>query len=177
MRYLALLLSLLVSCGGTAYASLLITLDQPSQTGSPGDTLIFSGVLSNPDPERTFLNSVNLNLAGSSFTVNYIDQFLNNVPISLGPGESRLSIKLFDVLLNLPFSDPFGPYIGTYTLVGGIDGDSQDVLFSADFTVTAQEKGGSPVPEPSTFLLAMTLISFFYFRFQMGGGKRKSLDI
>jgi len=43
------------------------------------------------------LNSADLNLAGNSFTPDFIEPFFNNVPISLGPGQSSGDIQLFDV--------------------------------------------------------------------------------
>jgi hypothetical protein len=131
----------------SARAGSLIVLDLAAQTGSPGDTLVFEGILSNSGLDTLFLNSVQFSLAGNAFTPNFTDPFINNVPISLSPGESTSLIELFNVLLNDPFTDPPGTYDGTYALLGGIDDTAQIVVGSADFTVTVN--AASAVPEPS----------------------------
>ena len=65
-------------------------LDSSDQAGGPGDTLTFTGILFNNGLSAIFLNRVNLNLAGNSFTPDFIGPFLNNVPFSLGSGQSTL---------------------------------------------------------------------------------------
>ena len=103
---------------------------------------------SSPVPGATiFLNSDDPNLAGLSFSIN--DQFLSTVPPSLGAGETSSDIELFDVTLSDPLQDAFATYAGDYTLVGGIDGDAQDNIGSATFSVTS-------VPEPSAIGLLLT---------------------
>ena len=128
----------LTFAGSIARAGIIITLDAPNQTGAAGDTLVYSGTLFNSSPDTIFLNGVDFNLAGSSFTPDYLDPFLANVPLSLDPGQSTADIELFEVLLNDPFTDPFASYGGNYALSGGADSDAQDLLTSVDFTVTAQ---------------------------------------
>lgn len=150
-RYLTLFACLAVAAS-TARANLVIALDNPDQTGSPGDTLVFTGILSNAGSSAVFLNSADLNLAGGSFTPNFIDPFLNNVPLFLDPGQSTVDIELFDIALNNPFTDVPGTYVGNYALVGGVDVDAQDVLNSANFSVTVNVPV-STVPEPSSLLL------------------------
>src|ERR1017187_8884523 len=127
-RYL-LLFALALVFGNGAWAG-FITLDNPIQTGYPGDTLVFAGVLTDSGQATVFLNGAILNLSGDSFTVDFIDTVFNNVPISLDPGQSTVSIELFDVAVNNLFTDPPGLYGGTYTLFGGIDCGAQDVLDS-----------------------------------------------
>ena len=145
-RYLILLLLL---GAAAAHASVLITLDNPNQTGNPGDTLMFNGVLSNTGLTTVFLNSVDLNLAGSSFSPDFVDPFLNNVPFVLNPGTTTSDILLFNVLVNNPFTDLPGTFAGTYTLLGGPDSTAQEILGSVDFGITVPDA----VPEPSSFLL------------------------
>ena len=152
MRLLLILFALLQVATGTAWADIIIALDNPTQSGNPGDTLIFMGVLSNNGPNTVFLNSADLNLAGNSFTPDFIDPFLNNVPLSLDPGQSTLDIELFDVAINSPFTDLPGTFAGTYALVGGVDSNAQDVLNSAGFTATVPS-GPTPIPEPSSVAL------------------------
>lgn len=147
MNRLLLSCALLAVGAASARANIIITLDDPSQTGTPGGTLSFTGILANTGLTTVFLNSANLNLAGSSFTPDFINPFFNNVPFFLDAGQSTTSIELFSVLVNNPFLDPNGAYVGSYTLLGGVDSGSQDILASADFTVNV---GATSVPEPSS---------------------------
>lgn len=153
---------LLLSCvllavgAASAWANIIITLDDPSQTGTPGGTLSYTGILSNTGLTTVFLNSANLNLAGSSFTPDFINPFFNNVPFFLDAGQFTASIELFSVLVNNPFLDPNGAYVGSYTLLGGVDSGSQDILASAVLTVNV---GATAVPEPNTFpVMAAALV-------------------
>jgi hypothetical protein len=150
-----------------ARADITIALDAPNQAGIAGETLVFSGTLFNSSPDTIFLNGVDFNLAGSSFTPDYLDPFLANVPLSLDPGQSTPDIELFEVLLNNPFTDPFATYGGNYALSGGSESSAQDLLASVDFTITAQGDG-SAVPEPSSLvLLAISLAVFVAKPFMM----------
>jgi len=89
--------------------------------------------------------------------------------MTLDSGFSSGDIELFNVALANPFTDPFGNYPGSYTLTGGIDGNAQDVLASADFSVTAQQ---STVPEPSSlFLLGTSLFIFSFVRWPRYGAQ------
>lgn len=145
-RFLMLLLVIGV---GAARADFMMTLDNPNQSGNPGDTLMFNGVLSNTGLTTIFLNSVDLNLAGTSLSPDFIDPFFNNVPLLLDPGQLTSHILLFDVFVENPFTDLPGTYAGTYTLLGGVDSNAQDVLGSVDFGITVP----NAVPEPSSLLL------------------------
>lgn len=130
----------------SAHASAIV-FDLSAQTAIAGDTLVFTGILSNGGLTTVYLNSAQLNLAGNAFTADFINPFNNNVPFWLDPGQSTSSIELFDVIVNNPFTDPLGAYDGTYKLLGGIDSDAQDVFGSADFSVTVN--AAFAVPEPS----------------------------
>jgi hypothetical protein len=152
MKIQITLIAMLLLAGSIAPADIVITLDAAAQTGSPGHTLIFSGTLFNSSPDTIFLNGADLNLAGNSFTPDFSDPFLANVPVSLDPDQATSDIELFEVLLNDPFIDPFVPYSGNYALSGGADPNAQDLLTSVDFTITAQN-GASAVPEPSSLAL------------------------
>ena len=138
---------------GTAAAkadSLSITFDQPNQDVVAGQTVEFFGTITNTGSDTLFLNSDDLSPLPSSFSVT--DQFFSTVPVSLAPGTSAGDIELFDVTVNDPLLDPLGTYTGVYTLVGGTDGNAQDNLATAGFSV-------SPVPEPSTITLVLGGIS------------------
>jgi hypothetical protein len=130
----------------SARAELIVVLDIPVQIGNPGGTLFFTGILSNDGPSTVYLNSAQLNLAGNDFSAEFSDQFIQNVPVSLDPGQSSSSIELFDILVNDPFTDAAGAYNGKYQLLGGIDFDAQDVLGSADFLVNVNATSAAPEP-------------------------------
>jgi hypothetical protein len=149
-----LILGALAAAG--AWGGIVITLDAPSQTGHPDGTLHFFGVISNTGSDTVFLNGDPLTLAGLSFTI--IDQFFATVPISLAGNTSSLDIDLFDVTVSNPLLDPPGKYLGSYGLIGGLDGDASDNLASADFDVTTAP-GGTTVPEPGSWLLLGTAVA------------------
>lgn len=155
MKHLLLLAALSLA---PARADTIIALDSAAQTGSPGDTLIFTGMVSNTGLSTVFLNSANLNLAGNSFTPDFIDPFFNNVPVSLDAGQVTPDIELFEVLLNNPFTDTFGDYGGNYSLSGGVDANAGDPLASVDFTITAQS-GSAAVPEPPVVSLVAVALA------------------
>ena len=156
-----LILGALATAG--AWGGIVVTFDAPSQTGHPGDTLHFSGVISNTGSDIVFLNGDPLTLAGASFTIT--DQFFATVPVSLDGNTSSGDIDLFDVTVSNPLLDPPGKYLGSYGLLGGVDGDASDNLGSANFDVTTGS-GTTGTPEPSTgFLLGVALVSSFIVKF------------
>ncbi len=127
-----------------------IVFDQPNQMGLPGQTLEFFGTITNHTGGTVFLNNDDLNLAGLSFSIN--DQFFNTVPISLAPGQSSGDIELFDVMVANPLLDAPATYLGIYALFGGADGDAQDNLGSASFSVNT-------TPEPAGFFLLLGVLA------------------
>ena len=129
-----------------AMADITIVFDQPNQMGQPGQTLEFFGTITNNGSDTVFLNSDDVNLTSPSLTVN--DLFFSNVPVSLDPGQSSGDIELFDVMLSNPLLDTPATHLGIYTLFGGRDGDAQDNLASATFSVNT-------TPEPAGIFLLL----------------------
>jgi hypothetical protein len=148
---------ILATLGATAAQAdtITITFDQPNQVALPGTTVEFFGTLTNNTTGTIFLNGDALNIAGLSFTTT--DQFFNNVPSSLAPGANSGDIELFDISASSPLLDAAGFYTGTYSLLGGIDGNGQDVLETnpAAFSVDTAP-ATSPVPEPASIALFLT---------------------
>jgi len=142
-----------------ARADIIITLDDPNQTGNPGQTLSFYGTISNNSTDTNpadaiYLNEDGVTLGLSSPGYTWIDD-LANTPADLIGGQSSGDIELFDIVLTDPQSDPFGNYSGTYTLLGGADGGAdtaQDFLAQAGFTIT------TVAPEPGTFAMLAGVI-------------------
>jgi hypothetical protein len=155
----ALLCILIFATLGSAVAKadeITITLDQPNQTASAGDTLQFSGTITNNTDETIFLNSDTLTVEGLSLMP--IDMFFNT-PASLAPegqvGDSSGDIELFDVAVSNPLLDAAGVFSGSYTLIGGADGgngSAMDNLGTASFSVTTVAQ----TPEPSSLYLLLT---------------------
>jgi hypothetical protein len=148
---------LAVGCAAAQADVIDIILDSPLQAGLPGDVLLFFGTLTNLTGSPVFLNADTLSLGGfpqSSIT----DLFGPNAPISLdasgGPNVSSGDIELFDIAV--PTSFPAGSYGGTYLLQGGSDGNAQDTLGTAGFTVQVVELAAAP--EPSFRALVMLAI-------------------
>lgn len=146
---------------GAQAGNITITFDNPDQTGAPGDTLNFYGVITDtellpatisdvPDEFATYLNGDSLPFTLSDAVVT--DNFYANVPWYLEPGESSGDIDLFDITLADPETLNFGVYQGTYTVQGGMDGgdDSAQLnLAQADFSVDVEADS----PEPGTLML------------------------
>lgn len=144
-------------CGLPVHAdTVVIAFDQPNQYATSGATLQFFGSITNLTSLTVFLNGDGLSLDGSP-DLSTNDLFFTTVPISLGPGATSGDIELFDVIVSSPLTNPPATYAGTYTLFGGADGNAQDNLGSASFSVAA--------PEPLTFystpacLLALYILS------------------
>ena len=151
----------LLPCAVASADTITITLDSPTLSGSAGDTLQFFGTLTNTTADTVFLNDVNFNLA--SIPLSSIDNspFFTNAPVSLDAagsldgGFTSGDIQLFNIAIPDPFTP--GNYSGTFQVLGGADGGSQDIVGTADFTV--QVLGPvSGVPEPAS--LGLMLAAF-----------------
>jgi hypothetical protein len=139
-----------MACAGT----ITVTLDQPNQTGAEGDTLMFFGVLYNTGGDTEYLNSDSLNLTATTGDFTTDDgPFFANAPLSLASSASTADIELFDVTIANPFTDAFTSYNGLFTILGGADDSSSDILTdpAIAFSVSVQ----SATPEPSTSLLIL----------------------
>jgi len=125
-----------------ARADINITFDNPAQTGVPGSTLQFFGTINNTGPYTIFLVGVFLDfdLRGRDFTPSVGSSFYPE-GIAVAGGGSTGDIELFDETVRNPFPDAFTTYNGTYTLLGGRDLDAEQLLGSANFSVTV-------TPEP-----------------------------
>ena len=154
LSVLALAAGMLLSTQAQA-DTLTLTLDNPTQSGAPGDLLLsFTATVITPGTNTgtIFLNSDSFNL-DSPLTLDD-SAFVNNFPLFIDPGTSFNGL-LFTV--SIPDGTPAGPYLGSFSILGGPDGDTLNTLDTANFEVDVASP--SAVPEPGTFLLLVTGLS------------------
>jgi len=153
--------------------SVTIALDQPDQTGMPGDILQFFGTITNTSANTLFLAGDDPNLSGLSLA--FLDLFVSNVPEFLAPsgqtGDSSGDINLFDVAVTDPLLDAPGMYLGLYTLIGGSNIGDRNTLGMAGFTVT------TATPEPSAVYLLLVALSAVSIRMIRDARKRASARV
>jgi len=129
------------------------TLTNPSQTGSPGQTLVFFGTISNPAATTIFLNGDTLS-TGQLFLIGDDSKFIPDTPPSLAAGASTGNVDLFSVTIGASAAP------GTYTMnnffdvTGGSTSSSSDLLATQQFSITVAPT--SSVPEPGTIALLGT---------------------
>jgi len=149
MKFLIVLLTAGLAAGFSS--EIQVDLLQPSQTGSPGDTLEFDGTITNlSSTDTVFFNAASSNSVSSDLTID-VTPYLLNAPLSLGPGEMSPLFDIFDIKIDLaalPGSFPGN----TFTVLGGADPNALDTLedVEADVNVIA-----SSVPEPSSTSLLL----------------------
>jgi hypothetical protein len=155
MRFSKIIGLIALTAFGAALAfagTITVTLDQPNQTGAAGDTLKFFGVIASTGPDTEYLNSDSLNLSAMAGDFTTDDgPFFANAPLSLASGAFTADIELFDVSIVNPFPDAFTSYSGLFTILGGVDGSSSDILTdpATGFSVSPE----SATPEPSSSIL------------------------
>jgi hypothetical protein len=137
---------------GPAQAGVIIFIDNPNRTATAGDTLYFTGTVTNDSlTDPVSLDFDNINWALASGTV--VDHFFDAAfPVSLGAAGTSGDIALFEIVLSNPLIDASGRYGGTYEIDSGVDG----FLGQANFSVTLSS-GVSSTPEPGTGLLIVTI--------------------
>ncbi len=144
----ALLFLLLALPAAHAATILNVTLSPSPQSGVPGQTLTFSGVLENTTGSEVFLNSNSYTFDIGGLGVVDDALFLSNAPISLAAMEVTSPFDFFTV--TIPGGQAPGPYLGVFTVLGGADGIASDVLGNGTFTVEVAAEG---VPEPGSIVL------------------------
>jgi opacity protein-like surface antigen len=130
-----------------AYAD-TVTFTLSSVTGfipAAGGSVTFDATVSAPasNGAAIFLNGDSFNIT-APITLDDSD-FFSDFPRSLAPG-TNFTGALFE--LSAPPNTPFGTYPGTFTLLGGADGNAGSALGTVSFALVT--------PEPSSILLMMT---------------------
>ena len=145
MRTRLIFLSLV--CGAAGWASTFsVDFDQVQLSGAPGDTLTFSGTLTNNTGATVYLNGAGLTLAGFDPSDYDASDFLFNAPLTLDDGTTSADFNFFTVSIPNGFSA--GQYLGTLDVQGGPGSTDDSLLGSGDFAVNVTD---SSAPEPGSF--------------------------
>lgn len=153
-------LCVLLITAPAAQAQVVFQLTPPAQIGNPGDTLHFTGILTNLGASTVYLFGDSATLTGPGLTLDDTPFFLDG-PTSLAPmGEDGDTYQggFFDVGIDSLTAVP-GTYTGTFALTGGADPSSSDPLASQDFTVIVPGTNTAPVPEASTLVSLSILLA------------------
>jgi hypothetical protein len=158
--------SLLMLMGGIALAAvplaageIQVDLVDPSQTGAPGDTLMYLATLADTSlTDTVYLNGIGSTAASPFLTID-TSPFFANAPLFMNPGDVSGPFELFDVTIDP--AAPDGGYPGSFViLLGGPDGGAgTDFTDQADisFDVTVQSSAAE-VPEPGSVCLVLTAL-------------------
>lgn len=120
------------------------------QSGHAGDTVYFTGTLTNTSDAEVFLNGDSYSGLPSSWTFDD-NPFFNNAPLSLaaaGDTGDSYTGSLFDIVIASDASP--GTSTGTFAITGGADENGSDTVASADFSVDVLPDAA---PEPSQLTL------------------------
>lgn len=131
--------------------SIDFSLTSPTQSVVVGSgPLAFSAALTNTGSSDVFLNADNFS-ADAGLTID--DSAFFSLPLFLSPagqsGDTTGTVTLFSVTLD-PNLLP-GTYTGTFSILGGADDQTFDVLATQQFTIDAMAPAA--VPEPPSLAL------------------------
>ena len=142
----AALLTIALSSAAAYADTLTFTLSNPTvfiPLAGGSETLEATVSAPSTNGAAIFLNGDSFNIT-APVTLDDSD-FFSDFPLSLAPGTSFTG-DLF--VLTAPPNMPEGTYQGTFTLLGGPDGNASNTLGTVNFSVVT--------PEPSSILLMMT---------------------
>ena len=148
LAVMTLLLTIGLSSAAAHADTISFTLTNPTQliNGGAGGTLTYDVTATAP-----LTNGATVNLNSDSFNVSpplTLDDtdFFADAPFFLNPGDSD-TFDLFTI--TVPAGTTPGDYTGSFTILGGATGASNDVIGTVDFTTVV-------TPEPSSFILLGT---------------------
>jgi hypothetical protein len=132
-------------------ANLSISFDFSNLLIAPGQTVTFSGTITNLESVTVDLNGCDVNLPGP-FTTD-CGLFLANAPFFLNAHQTSASFGMFSVTAGVTYPGPYGLRPGgIFTVLGGLeaggvyDPSTQHILSQSTFAVTV-------APEPGTAAL------------------------
>jgi hypothetical protein len=149
--FLALAVICLVSAGQAKADPLIITFTNPNQSGTPGSTLFYTGVVTNSGPVSVNVPTGGITFVGGADLGRFFfpETFLDFLPLTLAPGQSTGEIALAAFTFHPGYDGPFPATefvifdLSTNFIIDFVGGQT----FSA--TVVAPQA----VPEPVTVLL------------------------
>uniref|UniRef100_Q02CP7 PEP-CTERM protein-sorting domain-containing protein n=1 Tax=Solibacter usitatus (strain Ellin6076) TaxID=234267 RepID=Q02CP7_SOLUE len=141
-----ILIPIFLAAATMCHGSVLnLTLIPDTLIGNPGDTVHFSGSLTNTTNGTVFINSDSI-----LFALGVDDTpFFNNAPIFLGALAGSGIFDIFDI--TIPLGQGPGTYDGGFTILGGASTDFNNVGEAA-FHVTVNESTTAS-PEPASTIL------------------------
>jgi hypothetical protein len=163
MKLRNLLLLVCLACSPATADDLSIVLDSVVLATYPGQQVTFTGDIFNDDMATLDLNDISISLGGM-FTVDTTPFFSGPATV---PGQGGLippltgDFALFNVLVDIPYTDPLGIIFGTLSILGGVEGPlgydptTENFLGSTSFGVAVVDPPAS-APEPSAFTLILT---------------------
>lgn len=173
MPSLKLFLATLAVCicaASTQAEPLTLTIVNPAQSGTPGSTLVFSGVLSNDGSSAALINFARVSFRAqlpastpsliSSVGTGFAPGFIELLPITLQPFQSTGLIPLAIVTINPSFDGPFPATLnGVFSFIfrtSPAEGQIETELARQSFSVLVLSPQTTPVPEPVTMTLFIT---------------------
>jgi PEP-CTERM motif len=140
---------LLASAQKTNADPVTLTLTNPTQTGTIGSTLLFTGIITNTGTESVLIDSSGLVVDPFTTTSNLI---FSSGALTLAPMQSTGEIVLFTVTLN-PNLDAPSTVIGFFSVgrAGSSSGGPAEEFAIQPFSIDVEA-----IPEPATLLLLGT---------------------
>ena len=142
LRYLLLVLWL-HSTAFFAAPLVLLTLDSDFLFGLPGSAVAVTGTILNTSGVEVFLNGAGGDLSSTELTLD-LTNFFTFVPFSLLDGQSYTGDIFSVAISNVALS---GDYLGSFSIQGGADAFTYDIVSSQSFHVGVAD--ATTVPEPS----------------------------
>jgi hypothetical protein len=139
-------------------ASLSVQFDFSTLVATPGQTVTFSGTVTNLESVVVDLNSCAVFSGALSVDCG---PFLINAPFFLNPNETSAAFDMFTVTIDLPFIGTYGPQApGIFSIFGGLEpsGSSDELLSATPFSLIV-----APEPGPAV-LLGLTVPLLFVLR-------------
>jgi hypothetical protein len=119
--------------------------------GAAGSSVEVVGTITNDTDQTVDLNGDSFSVTMPTLALNDTD-FFNNAPFFLDPGMSSGPFDIFTITIS-PTAAPGTVGGNFFSVVGGPDGNTFDVLGTARFNVDVE--GAPSVPEPSGMLLLL----------------------
>jgi len=140
--------------GGTAARADTISLSAHDTSAFAGDIVEFDAIITNLNPySELYVNGYKVTSLTSPLILDDIDTdtAFFNITWPLDPGGAYTGALFF---VTVPLGTANGTYVGDFQVLGGSDGDTNDLLGDEVFTINVG--GESLVPEPSSLLLLLT---------------------